>query len=249
MSDTVDFVSCVPDPVCSPSLLDFTQTEQTWAALSEDERRDAVVAMLEQVVNFGVADAPPGRREAYGDIIAPGESPIMRGNLLKKISGNSSCGLLIRSVWRFLGARDPLLDPPYVLGTVIIHLLNYAQKAGARRTLTAAHFDPENIAVKKGDVIFMAAGTRQHIFTVLDITVDSDGAVIVTSIDGGQSSDCVDDGVCNGIQRRARKLDPATLHFEDDERRLTYWIDVTALPFTAPMINLTKGMSDEDVKP
>jgi hypothetical protein len=115
--------SAVPDPVSSPDLLDFTQTDKQWAALSDDDKRDAVVTLLEQTANFGVADTPAGRNAAYGDLIAPGEAPAMRQALLQKITANSSCGLLIR----FLGAQDPLLDPPYKPGSVITNILKFAQ--------------------------------------------------------------------------------------------------------------------------
>jgi hypothetical protein len=225
----------------SPDLITFTATEKTWEGLSEDERRDAIVSTLEQTVNFGVADVPAGRHAAYGDIIAPGEADGMRQALLQKTSANSSCGLLVRSVWRFLGATDHLLDPPYKPGLVITNLLKYATANGALTKPTSDTFDP-----KKGDVLYVTAANDQHIFTITDV---NDDGTIIHSIDGGQRGiNGVDDGGCNCIQRRSRTLDKETLTF-DDGKKIADWVDVTKLPFTAPIIELAKLMSDDDVKP
>jgi len=230
--------SAAPDPVSSPDLLDFQVCGRQWADLSDDDKRDAVVTLLQQTVNFGVADKPAGRHAAYGDIIAPGEASAMRQGLLQKTTANSSCGLLIRSAWRFLGAKDPLLDPPYRPGSVITNILKYATQNGAMNKLTPDEFDPH-----PGDVLYVVAPGHQHILTVTE--VDDDGTTI-RSIDGGQISKKVDDGGCNSIQARERKLDKQTLTF-DDGKKIANWIDVTKLPFSEPMVDLTKKMNDDDV--
>jgi hypothetical protein len=230
----------IPDPICAPDLLSFAETDKKWSDLSDDDKRAAVVAALEQTVNFGVANSPEGRHEAYGDIIAPGEATSMREALLQKTTANSSCGLLIRSIWRFLGAKDHLLDPPYKPGLAITNLIKYAQANGAHKTPKPDDFDPH-----VGDVLLIQQGNHQHIFTITEI---EDDGVTFHSIDGGQISKVVDDGGCNGIQRRVRKLNKETLTFEGDARKITDWIDVTQLPFSEPIVELTKGMSDDDVK-
>jgi hypothetical protein len=238
-SDAEVTIMSMPETVNAPDLLQFNQTEKTWAEMSEDEKRDAVVNTLEQVVNFGHADSPPGRHAAYGDIIALGEPDHIRKALLEKTVTNSSCGLLVRSVWRLLGAKHPLLDPPYKPGSAITNLIAYAREAGALKTPTPDEFDP-----KKGDVLFILKDNHQHIFTVTDVADDG----TLTSVDGGQIHPVVDDGRCNGIQKKERKLEKSTLLFAGDERKITYWIDVTALPFTEPIVELSKLMSDDDVK-
>jgi chemotaxis protein histidine kinase CheA len=226
----------------SPDLLSFAQTENLWQDLSDDEKRDAVVALLEQTANFGVADKPEGRHQAYGDLIAPGEDKAMRQALLQKITSNSSCGLLVRSVWRFLGAKTPLLDPPYKPGSVITNILKYASQTKGANT-EAKDIDPDTFDPKAGDVLYIVSpdGAHQHIFTVTKVDGDT-----IRSIDGGQISKVVDDGGCNSIQPRERTLNRATLSFEDG-KKIRNWIDVTLLPFTEPMVELTKGMSDDDV--
>jgi hypothetical protein len=235
----------LPDPISSPDLLDFLVTVQTWDRLSEDDRRDLIVKTLEQTVNFGVSDTPPGRHQAYGDIIASGETAQRRSEMLQKNSQQSSCGYLVRSIWRFLGCKDPLVDPPNVPGKVITNLIAYAKANDAHATPTTDNFNP-----KKGDVLYIqgtdAKGYHQHIFTITEVC---DDGVTFNSIDGGQPQPhlIVDDGGCNGIQRRTRKLNKETLTFEGDFKKITDWIDVTKLPFSEPIMELTRNLKDEDV--
>jgi hypothetical protein len=166
----------------------------------------------------------------------------MRQDLMKTTTGNSSCGLLVRSVWRFLGAKDPLLDPPYKASKVITNIIAYASKTEGANT-EAKDIDRDNFDLKAGDVLYIMSpdGVHQHIFTVTKVDGD-----IIRSIDGGQISQKVPDGGCNSIQPRTRTLNRATLSFEDG-KKIVNWIDPTLLPFTEPMIKLTKKMDDGDV--
>jgi hypothetical protein len=227
----------------APELLSFTQTDKQWQELSDAEKRAAMVALLEQTKHFGHADQPAGRRQAYGDLVAPGEDKNMRQALLAKVTTNSSCGLLIRSVWRFLGASDPLLDPPYKPGSVLDNLIAYARANGAIKDLKTNAFKP-----KPGDVLYIVSpdGAHRHILTVTD--VEDDGATIL-SIDGGQYRKTVDDGGCNGIMARKRQFDAKTLSFPGDGKKLNTWIDTTKLPFSEPMIELEDKMEWDEEEP
>jgi hypothetical protein len=235
-------MSNLPDPVTKPDLLNFEETEELWSSLGDDDKRARIVAMLDAVANFGVADAPEGRKDAYGDIIAAGETAAMRAQLLQKTTANSSCGLTVRTLWRMAGYKDEgghLLDPPYVPGTVITRLVQYAEKNGA----VTRPKPGDDVSPQQGDVLLIqGSGNVQHIFTVY--CVEDDGATI-KSVDGGQMNPdhSIDDGGCNCIQKRKRTLNKETLQFEGDaeHRVITVWIDVTKLPFTQPMIKLTRG--------
>src|SRR5262249_19243385 len=162
------------------------------ADLEESDRRQRVLDMLDAVTNFGVHDVPEGRKAAYGDIVAPGETAAMRAALLAKTPQNPSCGLLVRTAWPMPGATDergPLLDPPYLPGTVMENLVKFAQKHGA---LTQPK-PGDDIAPQPGDVLLIRAGNHQHVLTVYGVGEDG---VTITSVDGGQGNPCatVDDG-------------------------------------------------------
>lgn len=232
-------------------LLSFIETRERRSDYTDPQRfRERVVEMVSLFNGFGHDDRPYGRRAAYGDIIAWGEEPSMRAALLEKTLGNSSCGLIIRSLWRLLGARDPLLDPPYKLGTVISNLRTFAINNGAYHPVRRREdFNPQ-----PGDVILLTKEEadpssptgkryRQHIFTLLR----REGDVFV-SLDGGQSAPpgtSLDDGSCNGIRKRRRTLSRSGLFFERDDRPIVAWIDVTRLPFTAPIIGVLRGNNPE----
>lgn len=244
-------MSNIPEYVSQPDLINFEETEEQWADLSDDDKREWAVTMLQQITNFGHHDVPEGRREAYGDIIAPGESRAMRAGLLEKKASNSSSGLVVRTIWRMLGAKDYLLDPPYKPGMVFTQLIKYADKHGALTRLKPGDdFDPQ-----PGDALLIQGpNNSQHIFMIERLEDD-----IVVSVDGGQNyraenyeggrSRAVDDGGCNGIHRRRRQLDRETLTFNGDPHNvITGWIDITRLPFSEPMVRFTKWLNDDDVR-
>jgi len=232
----------------SPDLLDFQQTSDTLDSLSGNPEafRQKVVDTIEAFNGFGHGDTPAGRRAAYGDIIAYGEAPAMRASLLQKTTANSSCGLAILGAWRLLGARGPLIDPPYRPGTVIANLLAYARQSGALRGADSID------QAQAGDVIYLGKAVpdpanpgqtlyRQHIFTV----TRRDGDTFY-SVDGGQIAPLgsgLDDGGCNGIRKRVRTLAPGGRLFLNDDRPIVNWVDITAVRFTDPIIQPLRNPS------
>jgi hypothetical protein len=199
----------------APQVLKFTATEQFMAALSAQAMRAKAVKTLREFYGFGVSDLPKGRNAAYGDLIAFDESPSTRASLLQKTVTNSSCALVIRSLWRLLGARDFvreddskgkaksgrivdefLIDPPFSSdGLLIGRLLRFATLCKAihfvRGDAELAAFDP-----KPGDVIFLTKQVFKPGKNAGDPPVSSSAQHIFTvtkrdgdtifSIDGGQ---------------------------------------------------------------
>jgi hypothetical protein len=230
--------SDAPTPSAS-ELLDFTATADTMEALRADSAayRQRVVDVISAFNGFGVDDRPAGRRAAYGDLLAWGESAAMRDSLLQKTLANSSCGLVIRSAWRLLGVRDPLLDPPYKPGSVITNLVAYARQCGAFNDAKTVD------SVQRGDVILIVEGNRQHIFTVIERDGDT-----VTSLDGGQAApqgSGLDDGGCNSARKRVRTFAADHRSFAGDTRAVWCWIDVEKLRFSAPIIQPVRGSSPD----
>jgi N-acetylmuramoyl-L-alanine amidase len=229
-------------PVASaPDLLAFSATGDTMDTLRGDPAayRQKVVDVISAFNGFGVGDRPAGRRAAYGDIIAWGEQPAMREALLQKTLTNSSCGLVIRSAYRLLGARSRVLDPPYQLGTGISGPVGFAKDCGAYNPASSVD------SVQRGDAIVLYQElpdpkdptkklVRQHIFTI----VDRDGDTL-TSVDGGQSAppgSGLDDGSCNGVRKRVRTFAADRRSLVGDGRPIVGWIDAEKLKFTAPII-------------
>ena len=208
---------------------------------------DKAAEMVRKMEDLGIRDEPRGRRDAYIDAVAWNESDEMRRGLrtCPKVGGQcvlSSCGLVVRSLWRLLGARDVftdaaggpirLLDPPYRPGTVMTALRRYAELSGALEAVrTRADLDRAN--PQPGDAIFINAGNSQHVFTV----VERDGDRFV-SVDGGQSGN--GDGGCCAIQRRERTLNRGAVSFAGDARPITGVVKLSRLRLTAPLIDLER---------
>ena len=224
--------SALPSEVYAPNLLSFEQLEELVSALSEEDLRDRVVDLLEAMEDLGIADVPSGRRNAYGDVIA-GTDTHVRAALLQKDPRNSSCALVVRALWRFLGAEDEKLLDRFVIAKPFEYVCAFARQCDA---WTDVH-PGDDFTPRKGDVLVLVKGPRQHIFTLVDVDGDT-----FTSIDGGEPSEDagVDDGTCNGIHRRVRQLDRETLCFAGDDRPVVGWIDVAKLQFSAPRIGLDR---------
>lgn len=232
MSDVSN--QAMPDGVHAPDILDFSQTDEMVSDLPEDELRDRVVEILEAMVDLGLDDVPPGRRAAYGDVIA-GTDPKYRQTLLAKDRRASSCALVVRAVWRFLGAEDAKLLDQFVVSKPFQYVCDFARKCGAYTAVRPG----DHLCPRRGDVLVVYRGTSQHIFTLIDVDGDT-----FTSIDGGEPSmlNGVDDGTCNGIHRMMRELDRRSLVFHGDlnRRPIIGWIDVSKLRFTRPRIELDR---------
>ena len=218
---------------------------------------------ISQFNGFGFDDTPEGRRDAYGDLIMHGERENTRKANLTKTSAASSCGLVIRVLWKLLGVDDPRLEPDYKQGSVIPDLLAIAKESGALHQGGSdfkTNFNSVQGGPNRGDVIFINRTTTkkdkdgndtkvflQHIFTV----IERDGNTFFSQ-DGGQAVPTalkatlkLDDGTCNGIYKRKRTIDPDTLIFtpDDEKRPVAAWIDVTKLKFTKPMIVPIRGVA------
>jgi hypothetical protein len=240
--------SAVPRAV-APHILDFRATtiQASDPLAFRTSLAEKAAEMMRKLDDLGIRDDPPGRRDAYIDAIAWNESDELRHGLrtCPKVDGNcilSSCALVVRSLWRLLGARDvfankagqpmQVIDPPYRVGTAMTMLRQYAQLSGALEDIrTRADLDRAN--PQQGDVIFLNAGTSQHVFTIVERNGDR-----FVSVDGGQSG--VGDGGCCGIHRRERTLMPAAIKFVGDARPITAVAKLGRLRFTAPLIDLER---------
>lgn len=258
MTDKTDF-----HPLPSAfDLMDFFKTEHLLGVdYKDDALRTKVVEVIAQFNGFGFDDQPGGRRASYGDLIMHGEREQTRAGNLTKTLAASSCGLVIRVLWKLLGVDDPRLEPNYQQGSVIPDLLAIAKGFSALHKGEAdfkTTFLSED-GPKRGDVIFINRTTTkkdkdgndvkvflQHIFTV----IERDGNTFFSQ-DGGQSvpkalkaTIKLDDGTCNGIYKRKRVIDPNTLIFspDDEQRPVAAWIDVTKLEFTKPLIVPIRGV-------
>jgi hypothetical protein len=212
---------------------------------------DKAAEILQKLNNLGIKDEPRGRCDAYVDAIAWNESNEFRRGLRScpTPDGNciaSSCGLVVRSLWRLLGARDvffddkgriKLLDPPYKNGSVMANLRRFAELCGALKVINnRADFDRAN--PQRGDAIFINKDRSQHVFTLID---RNDNRFV--SIDGGQGGN--GDGNCCGIRQRTRTLPAGSLIFTEDQaqRPITAVVKLASLRFTARLIDIERAVT------
>ena len=157
--------------------------------------------------NFGVDNKPPGRRDAYLDIVAWDD--LSRQAMNSTDSTASSCGMFVRMFWFILGFRGGEMDMPYANNTIIKRILDYAGSA-ARPSYT---FKVPDFRPKTGDVLYLwkQEGNHQHIFSIADTTSlpeeGKTGTFTMFSVDGGTTGGR--DGSCNGVHRSSKVFDPA----------------------------------------
>lgn len=108
------------------------------------------------------------------------------------LSGQSSCALLARAVWRELGCAHPLLRQPYRIGHAVGDVVQVATDLGAW------HAPGDGETPSPGDVLLVGDVGHEHVavLTALDAT-HGDG-MHVASVDGGQGPHGA------GIEARAR---------------------------------------------
>lgn len=224
------------------SPISFQVGTKTLAAFDPDRVAKCAVYLLSQMVGFGFADQPPGRRKAYVDILFWGVGEEInrqaygRACTLKQ----SSCALVVRSLWLLLGARDPLLDPPHE-PDVMAKVVSFARKAGAWKPVKnldhLRSLDPQ-----VGDSMYMPAtgGKPQHIATIVHIENKIDACVYQT-IDGGQAVRSGDKPCCSiaTVNRIAKKRSKT---FAGDIRPVIALISLEQLrqTFNTPYIILKK---------
>jgi hypothetical protein len=124
-------------------------------------------------VGWGYGDNPPGRRQAYCDLIAPNDSPSAQ-KAYGKLSG---CALSALGWLRCWGLDDAELWQPYHPGRAVADVVAIARRHGA-------WCGPDTIP-ELGDLVLVGGppgfGGAEHVFCCLGIT---DG--VCSSVDGGQ---------------------------------------------------------------
>lgn len=139
----------------------------------------AIIQQAQKCVGFS-ADPAGGTRQAYLDLIAPGETAASQ----EQMSKMSGCGLVIGGFWRRAGIVDPSLDPPYKVGTAVNRLYEIARKNGA----WIAYKSGQGMLPSPGDMVLVGNasmggnGGIEHVFTVTSATDEA----TIRSIDGGQ---------------------------------------------------------------
>ncbi len=116
--------------------------------------------------------------KVYSDLIAPGETPQRRREMLC----NSGCALTVRGIWRHF-ILHPILEAPYRTGDAVSDLWAIARAAGAIRM-------PGSIP-SPGDAVIVGGGTdgggTEHVWTHIQTDwAGYDGRVLDLGLDGGQ---------------------------------------------------------------
>jgi hypothetical protein len=131
------------------------------------------------VLNWGAADVPAGRREAFLDLIAPVETSSTRSSM----SRMSTCALAVLGMWRLYGIDDDVLWKPYRVGHAVTEVVEVAKHHNS--------WLPANTVPEIGDVVLIGGqgGGNEHVLTVTDSSHNR-----ITSVDGGQvvaSKQCI----------------------------------------------------------
>lgn len=114
--------------------------------------------------------------QAYMDLIGPGETPEMQRDMKKM----STCALFVSGVWQRAGLQDPLLSPPYQIGSAVTRLVLVAMR---RRWLLTLFPSPSGM--HRGDVLIVEK--PEHCMIVLK--APRTGSTI-SVIEGGSGMRC-----------------------------------------------------------
>jgi hypothetical protein len=135
--------------------------------------RERILSEAASALNLG---ARAETAEAYLDLIAPHESAQVRKDFLRK--STSGCGLVVRGLWRRCGVQHKLLQKPYRTGMAMVDVQTIGREANAWMQPTA------NKLPKPGDTYYLLG--PEHVGTIIEVCQQSDGSLLVASVDGGQ---------------------------------------------------------------
>lgn len=213
--------------------LSFLSQDYGLSDKTEDEKRQAVVDLLEPLVGLGADDMPRGRMAAYASVIAPWAST---NRDVRDWIRTSSCMLVVACLWRCLGVSDSKLRKiPF--GKVGIYLDTISRKQSAQV------FVVPNILPKPGDFVLIGgAGSAAASFGGVEhmLTVESMDGILCTSVDGGQPDRVL---ASSAIARRTREFqwrgqqlwltNPGSSY---GGRRVQKWIDVSKLALEGDLV-------------
>lgn len=194
--------------------------------------REKVANYAKSVVGLSANPGDAARREAYIDLIAPGETRGMVDAMVRM----SGCALVVAGIWRLAGVDEPQLRPPYKPGSAVSRLVAVARTHSAWVTFSKGSLPCVGDAVLIGD---NGTGGTEHFYTVTSVDPSTE---ILESVDGGQR----DGGGFQAIAAKKRTwrtgrdvvfmgTDPGSKAVGG--RRIVGWVDVAKLGVT----------SDEDI--
>lgn len=169
--------------------------------------------------------------DKYLDLISSGKgsdlNPYMVAYFKQLPHPSSSCGLVVRGLWRKMGLKDDRLGP-YKPGYAINNLVEIAKSNGAY--VDGYHVAQGQYTPKKGDMGYVAE--PEHVFTIIDVKPKGKG-YLLTTIDGGQ----VDGNGRQIITKREREWQPMGNLFADiphgggTQKTVLGIVNVAKLPF------------------
>jgi hypothetical protein len=189
-----------------------------------------VYAIMWAMENLGQGQRQyKGRAEDYANMLGLwGENKSQIKTWINTCTKNeSSCGLVVRSLWRLLGLRCKRLEAPYNPKTknVLSVIPQIADDYGALKPPLTRRSDPAThdhwtkddkekdfAALSTGDVVYI--DNSQHVFTVIEKEKDT-GKLI--SIDGGQWGGTAS---CCEIKRRERIFNKYLQWFDPEKGHL-----------------------------
>lgn len=144
--------------------------------------RSRIVSQALAVVGLG---ADPVHLAAFSALLGgPNEAPEMAHSMACD-AHSSTCGLVVRALYRDCGVDDRRLRAPYRIGMAIIDLFALARERGASVDAVAG------VLPCAGDVVGLAldgpdAGRHGHVYTVVTEPVAVGSGWQFDSVDGGQ---------------------------------------------------------------
>lgn len=183
----------------------------TGYAVARGLMSDARTIFAENALAVEGLGGAPSTREAYLELIGPGESEQMRRDMLQM----NGCALTVRGLWRQAGVQHSLLTRPYRVGMAVADVVQIAKDADAWRT------SGEPLM---GDVFLV--DNLEHVGTV----VERPNATTVLSVDGGQR----DSAGFQLVRKRSRVLVDGVMFGNDgvndgQKRTLLGYCDCVAL--------------------
>lgn len=143
---------------------------------------NAIATTNERIVKAALSidglSAAPDKVEAFEGFLRGGVETAAMAHSMATDPRSSTCGLVVRCLWRLAGVDMPELYRPYRPGFALAELEEFAKSVGAWRSGRDSVFQ-----AKAGDAAFLVEPGGGHVFTLVE---DSWIESPFHSVDGGQ---------------------------------------------------------------
>ena len=200
-----------------------------------DTLRLALIANAYSIIN--VAASNPNTKQIFEDLLGPSNGPFDLNRPFKVYQKNgkwitegvSTCGLVARGLWRRMNVDMPALYKPYISGTAVSSIVEFAKKNGAWQTNKGLDLRPN-----PADCVIVGENLNTHVLTAINWGDGNNPQLI--SVDGGRtdstSLQCIEKVSRDWVQKSSGNLVQSFL----GTRIVQGWAVFDLLPFKGSTI-------------